>query len=129
MRSDDLLATYTEHLKVKAYSPATVAHYTQHLKGLFAYLADNGIIDVKRVTRDMLTAYLARLIESPLSAATVSLKLRAAKRFFSYLEATNHILINPAEYLKELKKETRLPRAILTESKPGRSSMPRTCLP
>ncbi len=116
MTFSDLLAAYTNYLKVKHYSPATIVHYTQHLKDLFAYLDKNGIAGIARVTDDMLTTYLAGLIGSDYATATVALKLRAAKRFFTWLEATNRILINPAEYLKEPKKETRLPRAVLTEA-------------
>lgn len=116
MTFSDLLSVYTGYLKVKHYSQATIAHYTQHLKDLFVYLDRNGIADITRVTNDMLTTYLAGLMDLPLATATVALKLRAAKRFFAWLEETNHILINPAEYLKEPKKETRLPRTVLTES-------------
>jgi integrase/recombinase XerD len=47
--------------------------------------------------------------------ATVSIKIRALKRFFEYLESSNYILINPAEHIKEPKKENRLPRVVLTE--------------
>jgi site-specific recombinase XerD len=61
MTFNDLLSAYTDHLKVKRYSPATIAHYTQHLHGFFAYLDKNGITDITRVTRGTLTAYLAGL--------------------------------------------------------------------
>jgi integrase/recombinase XerD len=43
--------------------------------------------------------------------------IRLVKRFFEHLEKTNRILINPAEYLREPKKESRLPRVVLSNDK------------
>ena len=59
----------------------------------------------------MLTHWQASLsVPGPITPPPRSaMKVRAVKRFFAYLEETNHILINPAEHLKEPKKETRLP--------------------
>jgi len=117
---DDLLFAFREHLRVKSYSPASIATYTDYLRGFFAYLGEIGVGDVKRVTRDHLQAYRLRLAEHRCrggrgySVSTLCIKVRAVRRLFEYLEATNRILVNPAETFKEPKKETRLPRAVLT---------------
>jgi integrase/recombinase XerD len=118
---NDLLFGFREHLKVKSYSPMSIASYSGHLKGFFDYLREKGITDIKRVTRDNLKDYQLKITERKdqegkgYTIATISLKIRAIKRFFEYLEETNQILVNPAEYLKEPEKETRLPRVVLTE--------------
>lgn len=117
---DDLLFAFREHLRIKSYSPATISSYSDHLRMFFAYLGAIDVRDVKRVTREHLQNYRLRLSEhrsaegQGYSVLTVCLKVRAVKRMFEYLEATNRILVNPAETLKEPKKETRLPRAVLT---------------
>jgi len=117
---DDLLFAFREHLQVKSYSPASIATYTDYLRGFFAYLVEIGVKDAKRVTRDHLEAYRLRLAEHRVrgdrgySVSTLCLKVRAVRRLFEYLEATNRILVNPAESFKEPKKETRLPRVVLT---------------
>lgn len=117
---DDLLFAFREHLRVKSYSPASIATYTDYLRGFFAYLAEIGVKDAKRVTRDHLEAYRLRLAEHRVcgdrgySVSTLCLKIRAVRRLFEYLEAMNRILVNPAETFKEPKKETRLPRVVLT---------------
>ena len=118
---NDLLFSFREHLKVKSYSPMSIAAYGGHLKGLFDYLQQKEITDIKRVTRDILKDYQLKITEhreetgKGYTIATISIKIRAIKRFFEYLEETNQILVNPAEYLKEPEKETRLPRVVLTE--------------
>ncbi|MEW6585363.1 MAG: tyrosine-type recombinase/integrase [Nitrospirota bacterium] len=115
------LSGFTEHLRVKNYSPATIDAYTEHLQFFFEYLDESNITDIKRVTRDVLKTYQLRITESGgkrcsrFTPATVSVKLRAVKRFFLYLEETNAILINPAEYLREPESGKRLPKVVLTE--------------
>jgi integrase/recombinase XerD len=117
----DLLTEFIESLKVRGYAKASTTSYVRELNKFFAYLADIGIDDLKRVTKDMMMTYQARLLEFRArgdigyTSNTIALKIRSVKRFFEYLEQSNHILINPAEYLKEPKKETRLPRTILTD--------------
>jgi len=123
---DDLLFAFREHLRIKNYSPASIQSYSEHLHGFFAYLEEIGVRDVKRVTRDHLQAYRVRIGErrnvvgQGYSVSTLCLKVRTVKRLFEYLEATNQILVNPAETLKEPKKENRLPRAVLTAAEARR---------
>lgn len=123
---DKLLFEFREHVRIKNYSPASIKSYSEHLAGFFAYLEEIGVTDVKRVTRDHLHAYRARLAEHRnaegrgYSVSTLCLKVRTVKRLFEYLEATNRILVNPAETLKEPKKENRLPREVLTAAEARR---------
>jgi integrase/recombinase XerD len=118
---NDLLFAFMEHMKVRNYAKATLHGYTDCLGQFLAYLRQQGITDLKRVTSDTLTAYQIKLIEfrdatgRQYATSTLSIKIRAVKRFFEYLESANHILINPAEGIKEPRKETRLPRVVLTE--------------
>lgn len=114
---NELTFQFTEHLKVKNYSKASIAHYTQtHLQGFFQYLKGCGVTDIKRVTKDMLKNYQLTITENKIyTQSTISVKLRAVKRFFEYLETSNQILVNPAEHLKEPKKEYRFPRVVLTQ--------------
>ena len=118
---NDLLDEFRQQLRVRNYSPASVASYCGHLRGFFGYLQEENIEDVKRVTRDLLHQYQARIVGvqtqagKRYSVSTIALKTRALKRFFEYLEETNRILINPAEHLKEPKRGSRLPSVILTD--------------
>jgi len=117
---NELSFGFTEHMKVKNYAKATLAAYSQQIQSFFDYLKENEITDIKRVTRDILKAYQLKITEhrdngKGYTTSTISVKIRAVKRFFEYLESSSYILVNPAEYIKEPKKENRLPRVILTE--------------
>jgi integrase/recombinase XerD len=114
--ANDLLFRFKEHLQVLNRSISTINAYTGHLK---SFLAGKDCRDMKQVTRSMLEAYIAGLYDyrdednKPYSIATISLKVRALKRFFEYLEQSNVVFINPAEFIHEPKKEKTLPRAVL----------------
>jgi integrase/recombinase XerD len=121
---DNLAGMFAGHMKVKNYSPGTRAGYGRELLRFLEYLREKDISDIRKVTRDLLQTYQLGITrqkdEGIYTVATVALKIRAVKRFFEYLEGSNQILINPAEYLKEPKKESRLPRAVLTEEEARR---------
>lgn len=117
---NELLSRFKEHLKVKNYSTASITAYSQHLHGFFEYVDKHNITDIRRINRNTLKDYQLNITEhsnngNKYAVSTIAIKLRAVKRFFEYLEETNHILINPAEYIKEPKKENRLPGTVLTE--------------
>lgn len=112
---DDHLFGFREHLKVKSYSPASIKAYGSHLVMFLAYLGEKGVTDLRRVTRDVLRDYQLGLMDGKkYSTSTLALKVRSVKRFFEYLEEANHILINPAEDLREPKRGSRLPRTVLS---------------
>ena len=118
---NDLLLAYTERLKVKNYSPATRSCYISELRPFIEYLSDKGVADIRRVTAAMLKDYQLKIAGQTsdrtnrmYTVSTLCMKTRAVKRFFEYLEDSGRLLINPAENIKEPKKETRLPRVVLT---------------
>ena len=119
---NELLFAFMEHMKVRNYAKATMTGYSRELRKFLEHLRASGLSDIKAVTRDMLTAFQVNLMEQKAegkqgyTCCTVALKIRSVKRFFEYLEASNQVLINPAEYLKEPRKQYRLPRVILTEN-------------
>lgn len=115
--TNDLLFKFKAHLAILNRSPATIKSYSDHLKSFLESIAES---DMKKVTRKMIEAYVAGLYDhrtiegKPYGTATICLKVRAIKRFFEFLEASNIIFIDPAEAVKEPKINRRLPKNILT---------------
>lgn len=105
--AEDLLFRFKEHLKTLNRSPVTVEAYIMHTKD---FLQSKGIRDIKKVTTSLIESWIAGLWDyknqgKPYSTGTVSLKIRSVKRFFEFLEKTNVIFINPAEFIKEPQKQ------------------------
>lgn len=112
----ELLFSFTEHLKVLNRSPATIKAYTGNVRHFLA--SESG--DIQAVTRADMETYIAAFYDrnknknKKYSTGTICMKIRSLKRFFEYLEQTNIIFINPMEYILEPKKDTTIPRNILT---------------
>jgi len=117
MEANELLFRFTEHLKVLARAAATVEAYSYHV-GLFLKGLEK---DIKAVTRSDMEEYIAGLhghrTESghAYATGTIILKVRSLKRFFEFLETKNIIFINPMEFIREPRKEKRLPRNTLSD--------------
>lgn len=115
------LKEFVRCMDVKGYSPGTKQAYATHLAKFFEYLEGKGVRDVRRVGKDLLRAYLLHLGEvrtkegKPLGWGTVCVRVRSVKRFFEWLEATQQVLVNPAEAIQEPKRKTRLPKFVLSE--------------
>jgi len=114
--ANTFLFSFKEHLKVLHRSSATVEAYSSHIQ---AFLDTTGFDDVRAVTRKKLEDYMATLYGyrtkdgKPYTAATISVKIRSLKRFFEYLEESNIVFINPAEFIREPKKVRGIPKNIL----------------
>ncbi|MDA8403273.1 MAG: tyrosine-type recombinase/integrase [Desulfobacteraceae bacterium] len=100
------LFNFKEHLKILNRSSATIDAYSDHSRHFMTAL--NGT-DLRKVTTRMIESFIAELYDhrtkkgSPYSPYTITVKVRAIKRFFEYLEQSNVILINPAEFIIEPK--------------------------
>lgn len=122
----EVLERFLAHVKAKGYSPTTQAIYRVRLGEFFDFLREQGIPEVKRVGRETLKAYQLHVFQdkkpdgTPYSHSTGALRIRALKRFFEWLEATQQILYNPSDKLPEPKREYRIPRNVLTEEQMGR---------
>lgn len=117
----DEWAGFVMDMEVRRYSKTTVGTYIFHLKPFLLFLEDRGIGDLRRVTREDLLAYQVSFTQSktregkPYRWGTLCCKTRVVKRFFEYLEKIGKVLLNPAETMKEPRRESHLPRVVLNE--------------
>jgi integrase/recombinase XerD len=110
--TEELLFAFKEYLKALGRSPATVKAYTDHARQFTTAVA---IADIKAVTKGHIEGYIESLhTAQKYTTGTICAKVRAVKRLFEFLEAANHIFINPAEAIREPPKDKTLPRHVLT---------------
>ncbi|MEA2087747.1 MAG: tyrosine-type recombinase/integrase, partial [Candidatus Caldatribacteriota bacterium] len=112
-----LIDEFTEDMKLKKYAQMTIISYRANLMRFTYFLDENNITDARDVGLDDLNNYKKYMLEGgkKYSPETVHLRLSAVKRFFEYLERSNHLLINPSENLLLPKLGSRLPKNILTQ--------------
>lgn len=113
-----LLDHFKGHLHVLNRSPATINAYVQHTQ-LFLKAAD--VTNIKQVTTAIIESWIKDLYDyrtaqdRPYSTATICAKIRSIKRFFEFLEKSNTIFIDPAEFITEPKINKTKIKPTLTE--------------
>ena len=117
---DALRAAFIESLRVRRCAPATLATRAQSLAVLGAFLAGNGVADVREVTREHVAAFQRWLMARSYTDQTRRVHLSALRAFFAHLERTDAILVNPCAGLVLPRLARRLPRGVLTREEARR---------
>ena len=113
-------ASFVEALKVRRYSPATLASYGRSVRMLDAFLAGVGITDLREITPEHIRAFQQWLAAQPYTDWTRCACLQGVRRFFEHLDATDSILVNPCADMLLPRIGQRLPRGVLTEEQARR---------
>jgi len=123
MKFEKNLYSFKEYLKVHNYSERTIETYLGSIKQFLLFLEKyyTRINSLEKVTKDIIWDYQSYLASfkteagERLSNKTQSLKLRALKRFFSFLIKNDYILKDPTTVITFPKEEQKLTRNILSE--------------
>ncbi len=107
---------FLEAIRIQGCSPCTLKTYGSSLEALFRCLAGLGINDLREVGGPAVRQYQLWLTSQEYSNWTISTRLQAMRRFFEFLESTDHILLNPCANLPTLKLPRRLPKQVLSLS-------------
>jgi integrase/recombinase XerD len=116
----DAVGEFCSYLRVRNYSPGSVSAYRHSLQLLCRFLAERAIYDPAQVTTEVLEAYRRHLAGAttrsgkPLTVATQSHRLQAARVFFRWMRKVGHVSSNPADALEAPKQQHRLPPATLS---------------
>ena len=123
MKFEKYLSGFKEYLESNNFSERTVESYCLYEKQFLSFIEKyySRITSLEQITKDTVLdyqSYLANLKTEkgePLANKTQSLKLRALKKFFSFLIKRDLILKDPTTFLTFPKEEQRLTRNILSE--------------
>ena len=113
---DHLLESYMQHLRlVKDASPHTIRNYQIDLNAFSAFLLEReGTMDLQKIERKQLRAFLAHLAQNGLSKKSIVRRMSALRAFFKYAHQQNWLTANPADELETPKIEKKIP-ACLTQ--------------
>jgi site-specific recombinase XerD len=113
----DIRTTITEfkqHLKAGNYAEKTIEGYRKGLDWFAAFLSEQGIEDLRKVSREVMAAYQEKVQAQPIAMESKALKIRPIKRLFEYLVERNLLLINPTEGMIETCRKNRKIGTVLT---------------
>ncbi|MGL5436673.1 MAG: site-specific tyrosine recombinase XerD [Lachnospiraceae bacterium] len=109
----DSFITYLE--KIKQASKNTVISYRRDLLQLAAYLEDQGITQVSKVTKTSLNSYILHMEKAGKATTTMSRVLASVKAFFQFELNEGNIRRDPASFLKTPKIEKKAPTILSIE--------------
>ena len=87
------------HVKTLKYSKKSISSYKQALSRFVSFLTAMDIKRLADVTEGDLAAYRRELIDQRYADQSIGLYLRAVRKLFGYLEASQQIFIDPARSL------------------------------
>ncbi len=110
MTFHEFLAHLTHQRRV---SPHTLAAYRTDLVQFATYCAEQfGVVAAVEVSRDMIKAWLASLMQEQLAPASIRRKLSAIKAFYAYRHQRGHQMENPTLRIPTPKLGRRLPSTV-----------------
>jgi len=123
MKFEKYLNSFKEYLESNHFSERTVESYCSYTKQFLSFIEKyyQRISSLEKVTKDIVLDYQNYLSNyrndkgESLANKTQSLKLRALKKFFSFLIKRDLILRDPTTIITFPKEEQRLTRNILSE--------------
>lgn len=105
-----LIEQYLEYLVLtKNTSKNTISSYRRDLVRMHKFLLGQGIVEYKEVQYRHITDYLTLLQQEGMANTSISRNVAALRGFFKYLELNQLITLNPANNIRTLKVEQKLP--------------------
>jgi site-specific recombinase XerD len=103
---------FTEELRGKGRSEATVIAYAKDIEQLLNFFSTRGVMRLSETAIDDLEAYKKHLQDNNYTPKSISRKINSTRTFYRYLLENTHIKDNPAEKLAHPKFETKPPRVL-----------------
>ena len=100
---------------VKKTSNNTEMSYKRDLNKLNKFLAERGICEVSKVTREDLSSYVLYLEENQFAAATISRNIASIKAFYHFMNKDGLVSEDISESLKAPKIEKKIPEILSTD--------------
>lgn len=109
----ELLSQYEQYLvEEKHASSNTLSSYMRDLHQFAAYLDEYNALPLERATQEIINDYVAWMGGKGKSAATVTRSIASIKSFYSYLQLTGVVRVNPAKGIAALKVEHKFPEIL-----------------
>ena len=113
MAVEDQIQAFIDYLhNVKHTSENTELSYHRDLNKVKAYLEEQGITDIKKVTSTTLNSYVLYMEKNKFSAATISRNIASLKAFYHYLYREGIVSEDAAEQLRAPKIEKKMPEIL-----------------
>jgi integrase/recombinase XerC len=112
----EVFSRYIAYLSAeKNVSQYTMRNYTNDLLEFFGFVSEIGIDTLKKVDKQTLRAFLARLMEQGFAKSSIARKLSAVRSFYRYLMREELVTASPAATTVSPRLDKRLPMFLTVE--------------
>lgn len=124
MLFDNYIERFKDNMLIQNYSNRSIESYINQTKLFLSFIEEHfpRVRKITEITKDSICEYMNHLIRyknkrgKGLDSKTIRLKIISIRSFFKFLVKQDFILSNPMIYTELPRKETSLPRNILTEN-------------
>lgn len=104
------IQAFKDYLEMeRGYSPHTVRNYLSDLGQFYSFLQDRNQMDIHKINKLTLRAFLGHLLSRGNKRSSVGRKLACIRSFFRFLRREGHLLKDPTALVASPRKEIRLP--------------------
>ncbi len=112
----DYIAVYRDYLQNEKHASAnTLSSYTRDIGQLRTWLLGQGSGDLRKVKKEVLSAYLQHMTQGGKSPATITRSAASIKSFYGYMLQRGYIRSNPAKSLETAKVERKYPEILTSK--------------
>ncbi len=113
---NQLIQLYSDYLTdVKKSSENTKTSYLHDLQQFDAYISATPVKTLRLADPSMISEYLDKLIQSGKSNATAIRAAAALKSFYTFLQKSGEITVNPLKAIKIEKSDKKIPQTLTNE--------------
>ena len=107
---EEYIQAFNAYLEIeKGYSPHTVRNYLSDLGQFHQFLQERDQVDISKVNKLTLRAFLGHLLSQGNKRSSVGRKLACIRSFFRFLQREGHLVKNPTALVASPKKDQKLP--------------------
>ena len=107
---DALVRSFLKHLEIeKNYSSHTIESYRNDLVAFSRFASEENISEPKKIDRDVLRKFFARLFDEQYSKKSIARKIASLRSFFKFLKRKRIVDSNPVLSIATPRLDKRLP--------------------
>ena len=112
----DYIAQYQTYLTEEKHASAnTLSSYIRDLNQFQAWLMQQGAMDLRKVKKETVSAYLQHLTDLGKSPATVTRGMASLKSFYAYMVQAGQVKTNPVKTVAPVKVDRKVPEILTSK--------------
>ncbi len=112
----DYIQAYRTYLMEERHVSAnTLSSYLRDMNQFWVWLTGNGVVDLRKVKKNVISQYLQHMEHIGKSPATITRSTASIKSFYQFMVADGYMKVNPAKAVTAVKVERKCPEILTNQ--------------